>query len=209
LSTLGMIPYLVESIQELSEEISALKQRGMDTEVVEEVLTVDVAEASNDLNVESITATDLNVIGNTLLAETTITGGLNIGMIQIDPTENSIDAVGTLKIQPLALGEIEMMGGLVRIDTEGNVAAETVAAKQYKVAGASLGTSTLPAGEMKVFVETEMARETAKIFTGPRTKTGNQMLIIESVEDGRGFTVAMENPIENDIDFDWWIVEKI
>ena len=65
--------------------------------------------------------TDLNVLGSTVLSDTVINGTLTIGTLALDGLDNSINAVGTLKLQPLALAPIEFVGGAIEMDQDGNL----------------------------------------------------------------------------------------
>ena len=71
----------------------------------------------------------------TTLGDTVITGNLNIGTLKLDGLINSIDAVGTMKIQPLALGDIEFLGGLVKLNKEGDVTIEIANGLKLKDSG--------------------------------------------------------------------------
>ncbi len=66
----------------------------------------------------------LIALGPTSLTDTSINGILSVnGSLKI--SENSIDAIGTnLDLQPLKQGNLSIMGGLVTIDTQGNLTVE-------------------------------------------------------------------------------------
>jgi len=202
-----LIPVLTKAVQELSEQLEELRMQNQESSVEEIIGEVDLGAVQTDITAESINTKDLSVLGNALLAETTITGGLNIGMIQIDPTENSIDAVGTLKIQPLALGNIEIMGGLVEIDTEGKVLAAEIEIGKLTVSDETTGQAIIPAGETEVEIASTAISENSKVFTSLRKVSGNQALIVDEITGGEGFRVLIEVPYFDDILFDWWIVD--
>lgn len=163
--------------------------------------------ATNSANLEEIMATELTVYGDTTLSDTVIAGNLNIGTIQVDGFGNSIDAVGTLKIQPLALGDVEIQGGLVKIDQLGNIVAHEITAKKYNVAGASAGTATISSGSKSVFVSTGLVTENSLIFVTPK-QTLSYPLSVTNKDGGNGFTVAIPSSADSNIDFDWFIVDK-
>jgi hypothetical protein len=160
------------------------------------------------LNLDNINVTDLTVIGDTLLGDTVVSGNLTVGGITFDPTANSIDAIGTLEIQPMALGNIELMGGLVTIDTQGDVVAQEITAKKYNVAGASAGSSKITAGQVSVFVSSGAVSEDSLIFTTPKTTTDSN-LAVTTKTSGSGFKVEIPSPTSSNIEFDWWIVDKL
>ncbi|MEK7604898.1 MAG: hypothetical protein AAB478_00020 [Patescibacteria group bacterium] len=79
----------------------------------------------------------LMVFGSTSLADTSVTGQLSINGSLI-LAENSVNVLGgTFDIQPLRQGDVSFEGGLVTIDTDGNVAVNGNAsfAKNVSVAG--------------------------------------------------------------------------
>ena len=59
--------------------------------------------------------------GASSLSDTTIAGQLTVGNSMLI-SENSINTIGTdLELQPLRQGNLAIMGGLIKIDTEGNI----------------------------------------------------------------------------------------
>lgn len=172
------------------------------------LLVGEEATVSGELTMENITVNDtLTVLGDTLLGDTVISGNLNIGTIQVNSSDNSIDSVGILKIQPLALGDIEFMGGLITFDTSGNVLVEEITAKKYNVLGESIGSTTITAGSTSVFIPTDAVTAESVIFTNPKTPIFFPLSVTDKV-DGSGFTVELYQAETNDVEFDWWIVDK-
>ena len=163
----------------------------------------------DDISTNKLTVNDTLIsLGSTILSDTSINGKLDIGAIEIDSTEGSIDTVGTLKIQPLALGDIEFFGGLIVFDTQGNATVQEITAKKYNVEGESSGTSTITAGSTSVFVPTTAVTTDSLVFTNPKSPIYFP-LSVTSKTDGSGFTVEMFQPETSDISFDWWIVDKV
>jgi hypothetical protein len=193
----SVIPSVVEGSQsELEDRISQLELAlfGIDSDPV--------------TTYHEIQATDLTVLGDTILGDTVINGKLNIGTIQIDNTNNSIDAIGTLRIQELALGDIEFMGGLITFDTEGNIVANELTANKYSVAGASAGTSAIPAAGKEVFVETPAVAENSLVFITPKRALAFP-LAVTSKEAGVGFWVSLPATQSLETEFDWWVIDSV
>ncbi len=149
----------------------------------------------------------LTVVGETLLSDTVINGKLNIGTLTFDNINQSINAIGALKIQDLALGDIEFEGGLITFDTEGNIIAQTITANKYKVAGASAGVATLSANNTSVFVQTSEVTDNSLIFVTAKT-LANSPITVTAKNTGSGFTVSIASSQNQAIDFDWFIVDK-
>ena len=163
----------------------------------------------DDITTNKLTVNDTLVsLGSTILSDTSVTGKLDIGAIEIDSAESSIDTVGTLKIQPLALGDIEFFGGLITFDTQGNATVQEITAKKYNVEGESSGTSIIAAGSTSVFVPTSAVTADSLVFTNPKSPIYFPLSVTSKV-DGSGFTVEMFQPETSDISFDWWIVDKV
>jgi hypothetical protein len=160
------------------------------------------AEATN-----SSFLTSLTVLGDSVLGDTVVNGRLDIGILSFDNQEASIDAIGVLKIQPLALGNIEFMGGLVTIDTSGNLIANEITANKYKVSGNSAGSDYIGSGQTSVWVETDAVHPNSLIFITPTT-IANSPLSVTEKSPGSGFRVETEKPTDKNIHFDWWIIES-
>ncbi len=158
-------------------------------------------------NFSDVKTSSLSVLGDTVLADTVINGKLNVGAMTFDNVEQSINAAGVLKIQSLALGNIEFQGGLVTIDTTGNVVVNSITSQKYKVAGASAGQATLPANTTEIIIASSMVTSDSLIFVTPKKALSYPMAVIEKT-DGVGFKVAVSQSEAHDIDFDWFIVDK-
>ena len=91
------------------------------TTLLESSLLLSSGGSNTNLDTNNLTLTDLAVLDNTVLSDTVINGKLTIGTLTLDNLENSIDAIGTLKIQPLQLGDIEFLGGKIKMNKEGDV----------------------------------------------------------------------------------------
>jgi len=140
-------------------------------------LGLSVEEETQTLIAES----NFTVLGDTTLADVTVTGDLAVGMIKIDSLENSIGIVGAscyseitgeiinedlcemqaLKLQAGLSGNVDVFDGKIVLTPAGDVVVEgTVKARKYEVetveggvAGASAGRTVILAGEVAVKVE--------------------------------------------------------
>jgi site-specific recombinase XerD len=108
----------------------------------------------------------LITLGPTSLAETSISTQLSIGT-NLKINENSINTIGSdLNIQPLRQGNLAIMGGLVTIDTEGNLTVEGNAAfaKDVTVKG------TLAAGIISPLAPSESVKISGDIQSSGSAK---------------------------------------
>ncbi len=194
----------------LTDRVSALET---DVALLESQLALMTSSSSQttttELTTNKLTVNEtLTSLGSTILADTIVNGKLNIGTIQIDNTNNSIDALGTLSLQPLALGNIEFMGGLITFETNGSITAREVTAQKYNVNSDSVGTGTILAGETTVFVPSSKVTQNSLVFTNPKTPLFFP-LAVTLKQEGLGFTVELYQAEANNVEFDWWIVDKL
>ncbi|HEX6977454.1 MAG TPA: hypothetical protein VF185_03860, partial [Patescibacteria group bacterium] len=105
----GQIAQLKTDISNLQTDLSLMK----------------LSTSSATVATDSASFKDLTVTGNAVLADTVVNGKLNVGTLTLDNTNNSLDAIGTLKIQPLALGGVEFLGGILKMDIKGNIVINT------------------------------------------------------------------------------------
>ncbi|MGI6104061.1 MAG: right-handed parallel beta-helix repeat-containing protein [Patescibacteria group bacterium] len=58
-----------------------------------------------------------------------------------------------------------------------------------------------------IFIETSAIGSNSKVFVTPKSKT-QQSLAVTEIKNSEGFTVSVENPVEEDVSFDWVIIEE-
>ncbi|HWA51561.1 MAG TPA: MerR family DNA-binding transcriptional regulator [Patescibacteria group bacterium] len=158
-------------------------------------------------NLHELDTAKLNVLGDTTLGDTVVNGKLNVGGLTFDDTNQSINAIGVLKIQDLALGNVEFMNGLITFDTNGNAKFQSVTANKYNVAGTSAGTGTITAGATNVIINTNAVNNSSLIFVTASTATSKVLAVTTKVQ-GTSFTVSIPTADINNINFNWWIVDK-
>ncbi len=186
----------------LQTDLGSTKQQLEDLKTDFETYKAKVDSLTADqISGDSLSLKELIVLEQTTLSDTVINGKLNIGGLTIDNTTNSIDALGTLKLQSLALGNIEFQGGKALIDTNGEITVTKV-----NVSGASAGNDKIATGQTKITINTNLVTANSKIFVTAKSKTGNQTLYTENVVASQSFDVAIENSYTGDITFDWWII---
>ncbi|KKW09824.1 MAG: hypothetical protein UY48_C0052G0003 [Candidatus Gottesmanbacteria bacterium GW2011_GWB1_49_7] len=165
-------------------------------------------EASSSASFTDLSINNLTVLGDAILGNTVINGKLNVGTLQFDNTNNSIDAIGVLKIQPLALANVEFLGGLITFDTQGNIKAREITAEKYNVRGASAGEGTLLSNEYEVFIYSVAVTPESLVLVTPKTLVDYPLVVTEK-QEGIGFKVKMSVTSAEDTLFDWFIVDKV
>ncbi|MDO8503797.1 MAG: hypothetical protein Q7S60_03830 [bacterium] len=141
----------------------------------------------------------LNVLGESTVTDLGVTGKLTVGTVWIDGLEGALNALGTLKLQDKVGGPIQFLGGLVSIDTNGNLKADG-----KLVLPKSTGQASIKAGETQATVQSSMTTKDSKIFTSPLSDPGSP-LYIKSKTNG-SFSVGLRFAPESDLVFDWWII---
>lgn len=142
---------------------------------------------------------DLSVLGNTVLSDTVINGKLTIGILTLDNLENSINAIGTLKIQPLALGSIEFVGGTIQMDQNGNLnIKEGIISGNDRIREAI----EIEPGEALVTIEKDWDYSPVSILTTPSYKTSTWVTNISET----GFTINVSSPPADRQKIYWWAI---
>jgi hypothetical protein len=176
----------------------------------------------------------LAVLGRTTLNDLGVTGNINAGLLAINGLDDITSEVcrgrnttsevetcvgstintlsGNLYLQNRGLGGIDMLNGKIVIDTKGNIEVSgTITAEKINIdtkdnTSASIGSGILKALETSVTISSTSATKDSKIFLTSTTPTGRQSLFVKKKTAGVGFVVAIEDPYESDITFDWWVV---
>jgi len=136
------------------------------------------------------------------------------GQMVIDGVEGTINTLGDpLRLQAGRLANVEFMGGLVSIDTTGNIVSEGVISAQKFVIdtsntkSAAAGDSLIPAGNEEIVVYTEAVTQDSLIYvTFIRDYEPATRYWISERNDGEGFVLKLNRPLDADSEFSWWIV---
>ncbi len=166
-----------------------------------------IASGSGQPATDSTRFNSLTVLGNSLLGDTIINGKLSIGGLTLDSANQSVNAIGILKIQDLGLGNVEFMNGLVTVDTQGNVIVKSITSEKYKVAGTSAGAGKILAGQTSVTIESNQVTDKSLIFVTAKNVTNTPLSVTQKTV-GVSFKVEIPSSVGSDIDFDWVIVDK-
>ena len=144
-----------------------------------------------------------------------------------DPKGNltaSIDASGSGKFQQLKTNQLVIAGATQNLATSSGFLSTAFQTN------ATTGTATLPSGQLEVTLYNQNVTATDLIYITPTSSTDNKVLYVSSkwakrtgltcpsdlsteasakVEAlcGGGFTVAIDTPINTDIEFNWWIIK--
>ncbi|MGB6881808.1 MAG: hypothetical protein WBD86_00705 [Microgenomates group bacterium] len=193
---LGNQTFSADTSADFEHEIASMSARinNLETELLllnSSSLTTEIPEATS-----SSLLTSLTVLGDSVLGDTVINGKLNVGILSFDNLTGSIDAIGPLKLQSLALGSIELAGGSIEIDQSGNLDI-----KKGVVLGNEKfrGNAILTAGETFVQVEKEWEETPTSITITPSYNT----VVWVTEKSDKGFIVHVNKAPTEDQALDW------
>ncbi len=215
--------------------------------------------ATSSASFGQIAVSDLYVTNQAAVNSLSVTQTITIGN-DLVIAASGIDTLSEpLKIQDLALAPVEIMGGLVNIDTNGNVSiagnldvagtvsTSTLAIKdttgnsvstidasgsatfnsvnvsQIIVAGAqdatssavvngeistnsTVGKGVLPGGTTDITIRNPKVNDYTFVYITPTSNTLNNVLYVKEKSNGY-FKVGFTSPIQEDTNFNWWIVQ--
>ena len=172
-----------------------------------------IFSATTSASLNDLMTSDLYVTNQAAVYSLSVTSSIAVGSdLVIQSTDSSINTlVAPLKIQSLALAPIEIMGGLVKIDTfgnaeiEGNLAVKGVLSTSgIIITGDTAGKAKVPEGEVEVVLQNPNIKEGTLVFVTPTSPTSNG-LYVKSQEAG-SVTVGFVLAEDFDVTFNWWIV---
>gem|GEM_PF-3257421 len=205
------------SVATISAELSSLRALIYDLKddydkeaTISAVLATETPEIFSD----SATISNLTVTDKTNLYDLSVVNTIVAGQMVIDGVEGTINTLGDpLRIQAGLLANVEFMGGLVSIDTTGNIHSEgAISAQKFVIdtsntENAAAGDSLIPAGNEEVEVYTEAVTPDSLIYvTFIRDYEPATRYWISERNDGEGFVLKLNRPIDADSEFSWWIV---
>lgn len=141
----------------------------------------------------------LSVLGDTVLSDTVINGKLNVGILSFDDLEGSIDAIGPLKLQSMALDSIQLAGNTIEIDKNGNFfIKEGIISANDKIRGAT----GIEPQQNSVAVRQEWDAPPFSIQVTPSYKTS---VWVTEISD-KGFTINVSEAPASAEKLYWWAV---
>lgn len=115
-----------------------------------------------------------------------------------------MNASKVLKLTLNEEGNIELLGGEVLLAGDGTLSIR----KLRVVQDYSIGSGKILAGQTKVVINTQAVTEQSKFFINPTSDSNNQVLYVTDIKVGESFTVNIKQALEQDITFDWFIVDS-
>ena len=164
---------------------------------------------------------DLTTTGDISSSVLTASNHLNVGLLRLDALDNSINALGAklyVQDQYGAL-DVDFFNGKLVIGTDGSlvslgrVEAKVIAAQEFKVLGANtlttsatVGEGTILSGQTELVIQNTNVKTNSKIFVTPTTATDGRSIVVAQKQNGN-FKVTIDSAHDENIKFDYWIVQ--
>ena len=183
--------------------------------------------ASSELNAERSTlnancGASISTLGTDLyLQNSPLSGNLDLFDGKVVITNNGdLTTIGTLTAKKIRTNELTVGKVLVATDsaelmadsvqrTASSSAEATPSAERLTLnarPNPTIGSGIIIAGQSRVTIANNQVTTGSKIFVTATTKTGGQPLIVSQKLPGVGFKIELETAIENEIKFDFWII---
>ena len=109
----------------------------------------------------------------------------------------------TDELLPVAIRAIQQQQTEIEALQKGNVPVQPLTNSGL------VGSDTLQKGDTSVEVKAPAVKKDSKIFLTITSKLSTEAtLMATKIKDGESFTVELVNPLDQDIDFNWWIVQS-
>lgn len=207
----GILQNIVNTVEEFKSFIAALGLRA--------------DEATDSLIVDS----NFSVTGDTTLANVTVTGDLQAGLIKLNTFENSLNVLGvscynpdsqelngelcqsqTLYLQKSLAGNLDIFDGKIvlepngTIKVKGTVEAEKFAVNTTKQEAATAGKAVIPASTTTFEVETTSIKDSTLILVTPERPVALGSKINDT---GDGFVITLKDSETTELTVSWLLVD--
>ncbi len=177
--------------------------------------TYATGSAQLGLDTETASLSSLIVSDKANINDLGVTGKITAGLLTIngldEDGQTTINTLsGPLRLQSLALGDLDIMGGKVVIDTDGNIKTDgIVTAKEVKTEkltitdGKSIGEAIITPGQTKIEVTSEVLGANSRIFATP---DGEPVAVSTKKTGNNKFEILIKETLSSELKVNWWIV---
>ena len=169
--------------------------------------------SSDTLNINQpvVIADDLNVLGATTVDTLTAIDRISVGLISLDGTETSLNALGsTLSIQnKLGSGDVDFFNGRLVMTTKGDITTHgEITAVKYNIdttntKTASAGVATIPAGQTSISIYTSALTTNSLVFVTPEDVL---LTTTYSISGSDEFIIKINAAQSENVRINWWII---
>jgi hypothetical protein len=174
---------------------------------------------------------DIVVNGKAILNETTFTGDVSMGQMKFDTLNNDLSVLGascvrndgslddnlcqtqSLFIMKAKSGNVNIFDGKVVLKPNGDMQVEKINASEvnaaeYKVTSTSevSGTATLTSNQSEITINSTKVKSNSKIFITASNSLNGKSLFVDTKTEGASFKVKINEAINSDVTFDWFIL---
>jgi hypothetical protein len=197
------------------------------------ILSIDSLDKMNNVLIENLYITKKATTLSLSIEESIVLGKNLVIQSTTNSENNTFTSINTLSnplsIQTTALQPINIMGNNIQIDTEGNISltgnldvdgttkASRISTDNLSLNQENAGSSIITKNEKSTTIYSTNLHQTSLIYITPTSPTGNKSLFVsEKVSCIEGdsdnceprFVVSIIEPFENDINFNWLIVNS-
>ncbi len=172
------------------------------------IADLNITETFSTLQLAAGDATFSNsftVLGDAVLGNTTIAGSLQVASAS---GGLAFSGTGITGLTSINAGKVDFFNGLVTIDTNGSLSAQTISSGEVVTneviidsSAGTVGTGKIVAGTTSVVIEAHALTDHSKVFVTP-----NGLAVINP-KVGESFEVVMPAAAGTDVEFKWWIIE--
>jgi cytoskeletal protein CcmA (bactofilin family) len=174
---------------------------------------------------------DIVVNGKAILSETTFTGDVSMGQMKFDTLNNDLSVLGascvrndgslddnlcqtqSLFIMKSKAGNVNIFDGKVVLKPNGDMQVEKINASEvnaaeYKVTSTSevSGTATLTSNQSEITINSTKVKSNSKIFITASSSLNGKSLFVDTKTEESSFKVKINEAINSDVTFDWFIL---
>ena len=191
----------INSIDTLSAPLRIQSLAMAPVEIMAGLVTIDTngnVNIAGNLNV----AGRINSSGLTLSAITTDTATESANLLSLkDASGNevsSVNASGSAQFNNLVTGGLTIASN--------NLATTSALVNGVITTNATAGQGIIPTGVSEITIKNPKVTDYTLVYVTPTSSTQNYVLYVKSKENGK-FVVGFTNPIDVDVNFNWWIVQ--
>ena len=156
---------------------------------------------TNDQNLEALKKQKANL--ETLLVNSNLEQLSEPGMEMVPqkPVNNPQPIMGT---EELPLEQAALASQVIIASPEEKQTSTSVGQTQVN---AKTGLGILPAGKTEIIIQNKNVTNDKQIIIVPTSDTQNKVLYLLAKKENEWFKVAIDKPINQDIEFNWWIID--
>ena len=205
-------------LDELEERLEDLEWQATNNEEAIEGLTTRQGELETEQSDLATQQSELAARQSAL--EALLNGGAESNLGSSGLTESSLEflpqfisaddeGVLTLGADTLIKGKLTVAAIETQEMTSQQITSQSIAARDLSLSEDTSGVARISAGETEIKIKTAKAEKNNLIYLSPMGDTFGKVIYVDEVEEGEGFMVKItepEEPLEEDINFNWLII---